>query len=190
MNADLRQLVEDFRYALERSDLHAAMALLNRRADFRFTGVYRFEDELVMNVVIYDRENPELRVAEDVRMEDAYCRITAQLGDRCVIEDAASDPRVAHLAPSLTVRSYCAVLLRDGDAALGTLCHFDLVPRAIPAAVLAELDAVRDVVEGAVLERRGLPPRDPTPRIAEFAPRPTDDFLSPRYDRSATSPGS
>lgn len=165
-------ILQDFRNVLNAAGMHRALAILNGTTDFRFTGVYRFEDDLVVNVTLYDRNNPDLRIGEDVRLQESYCRLTATAGDVCLIEDASSDSRLSQHAARDAVLSYCAVLLTGPDEeALGTLCHFDVRPREIPEAVVELLKQVRPEVASAVAERRGIPIREPGRfRIADFAP--------------------
>lgn len=160
-----------FRGQLEARGLHAALGVLNAAVDFRFTGVYRFEGDLVVSVALFDRENSELRIGEDVRLLESYCRMTAVDGDRCAIEDSNADHRLAEHAARMAVHSYGAVLLRNPDGTpLGTLCHFDIRPRPLDDSIFALLEAVRPDIEDAVLARRGIPERAPGEHpIANFA---------------------
>ena len=163
-------IIRSFRSTLAENGLHSALGVINATTDYRFTGVYRFEHELVVNVVLFDRENPELKVGEDVRLMESYCRITAVMSNPFGIDDAPADDRLDGHAARDAVQSYLAVLLRNPDGSpLGTLCHFDVRPRPFDDAMFEILDAARADVEQAVLGVRGLPDREPgVYRIANF----------------------
>lgn len=175
MSTRNEHILSEFRHALAEHSLHEALGVLNRTTEFRFTGVYRFEKDLVVNVVLFDRQNPALRIGEDVRLNESYCRYTALAGDRYTIEDSASDPRLLTHAAREAVMSYGAVLLTDEDGSpLGTLCHFDVCPRPLTVDIYQHLALVRPDVERAVRERRGIPDREPGVfQIANFAGRST-----------------
>ena len=109
---------------------HEALKLLNATTEHRFTGVYRVDDEVLRNVALFDRNNPDLPVGKDAPLLETYCSITAAKGAAFCTMDAASDQRVEGHPARETTRSYCGVPLRleDGEP-FGTLCHFDVVPR-------------------------------------------------------------
>jgi hypothetical protein len=128
--------------------LFAGLASLNATSCHRFTGVYRFEGDWVKCVLLFDRNNPDLRVGENVRWRDSYCRLTAQAGDRCEIRNSLADARLESHSARQAVQSYCAVLLytRVGTP-LGTLCQFDTQPRATPELTFNYLSAAAPAVE-------------------------------------------
>lgn len=169
--ASIEAAAREFRAALSAYGLYDALGVLNATCEFRFTGVYRFERDMVINVVLYDRENPGLKIGEDVRLHESYCRMTAVAGDRCTIEDSRADPRLTEHAARDAVQSYGAVLLKGSQGGpLGTLCHFDVRPVRLGPEVFELLEAVRPDVERAVLSRQGLPHREPgTTQIADFS---------------------
>ena len=52
----------EFKVALQQS-VHAALHYLNARTPHRYTGIWRYEGELLRNEALYDRSNPTLRKA-------------------------------------------------------------------------------------------------------------------------------
>lgn len=129
-------------------DLLELLAYLNSLTDHRFTGVYRFEPGWVVSVVLWDRENPHLRIGTDVKMKESYCWLTGLGGERYIIEDAWADSRLSAHPAREAVRSYVAVLLMDVHRKpWGTLCHFDFAPRAATAEMMAQLEFFRPLIE-------------------------------------------
>jgi hypothetical protein len=134
------------------------LSALNRATTFRFTGVYRFQSQTVVSVVLFDRKNPHLRIGADVPWQDSYCRLTAEQGTSCEITDAVTDSRLWTHAARESVRSYVGVLLKKRDGTpLGTLCHFDLVPHRIDPVAAESLQAVRRDVEAYLWKHQPLP---------------------------------
>ena len=114
------------RQTLDSEGLHACLRLLNSRTPHRFTGIYRYDGDVLRNVALYDRFDPVATRGEDVAMTDAYCAIVG--ATQCPLEfvEARTDGRFAHKAGSPVV-SYCGALIRDeAGRAFGTLCHFDV----------------------------------------------------------------
>lgn len=140
----------------------AALAWLNARTRFRFTGLYHAEPPVLRNLYLVDRENPTLNVSGEVcPLDETYCAITCARESAFAITDATRDARlVAHPARS-SVISYAGVPLRLADGrAWGTICHYDLRPRLLPRAEAAVLDAVAPVF-AAWLRNAAYPP-EPT----------------------------
>ena len=129
--------------ALEERGAHAALALLNARTRFRFTGIYHVDAPFLRNVDLFDRENPTVNVSGAVcRLDETYCSITAAIGSAFTTGDATRDPRlVAHAARDAVI-AYAGVPLRlSGGKVWGTLCHFDVRPRLVADGELAVLEA-------------------------------------------------
>lgn len=145
---ELARAVAELRLALLEGGLRVALGRLNARTRFRFTGVYRADPPLLRNVYLVDRENPALDVSGAVcPLDETYCAITCAREARFATRDARTDERlVAHPARQ-SVISYAGVPLRlAGGRAWGTLCHFDLRPRLLPAAETAVLEAFAPVL--------------------------------------------
>jgi len=115
-------------HALGAGGLHAALDVLNRRTPFRFTGVYRFDGDMLRNVALFDRWAPDSSEGADAPMHEAFCAITGRLDAPLEVTDGATDPRHPWMQQN-AVRSYCGTPIHDGEGqAIGTLCHFDLQP--------------------------------------------------------------
>ena len=133
----------------------AALAWLNARTRFRFTGLYHAEPPVLRNLYLVDRENPTLNVSGDVcPLDETYCAIACAREAAFATTNAMRDARlVAHPARS-SVISYSGVPLRLTDGrAWGTLCHFDLRPRLLPRSEAAVLDAVAPLFVAWLHER-------------------------------------
>ena len=122
----------------------AALAFLNERTRFRFTGVYRAEPPLLYNVHLYDRENPTLNVSGDVRrLDETYCEFVCGEDRPFDTPDAPADHRLEAHAARQRVQSYCGVPIRHASGRVwGTLCHFDARPRLLPRSEIALLELV------------------------------------------------
>ena len=154
---------------LHHAGLHAALGALNERTRYRFTGLYRAEPPLLLNVALFDRENPSVAASGAVaRLEETYCSITRRTAAPFSTDDARRDPRLGAHAARDSVLCYSGVPIRlDNGVPWGTLCHFDLRPRLLPPDELAVLASVAPVVadwlltsDGAISPRVAPAPRD------------------------------
>ena len=138
------RLRDAFEQRLQKDGVVGALAFLNDRTRFRFTGLYRVVPPALHNVSLFDRENPTLNVSGAVcALEDTYCSIVCASGDPFAIADSRDDSRVAHHPSRDAIQSYAGVPVRQpGGRVLGTLCHFDGRPRLLPAGELAVLTSV------------------------------------------------
>jgi hypothetical protein len=119
--------VAELQNTLEEDGLHAALAFLNGRTPFRFTGVYRFDGEMLRNVCLFDRWSPGDIQGADAPMAETFCAIVRRARDDALeVDDGRSDERFPWMANNAVV-SYCGALLRDSEGRpYGTLCHFDV----------------------------------------------------------------
>jgi hypothetical protein len=131
---------------LESKGLHEGLRLLNNRTPHRFTGIYRYDGDMLRNLHLVDALTPELRTGADVPMGDAYCAIVGDTREPLVFEDARRDVRFTHKERSPVV-CYCGVLLRDerGEP-FGTLCHYDVMPCEAPTHDIPLLEAAAPIV--------------------------------------------
>jgi GAF domain-containing protein len=119
-----------FSQKLHASGLREALSYLLHLTDFRFIGIFRFRDGMATAAAHVDRENPaELRTAE-VADSATYCCYVHNGRQAFTTLDAMADPRLlAHVARA-AVRAYAGVPVMDSEGTvLGTLCHYDVVPR-------------------------------------------------------------
>lgn len=150
------EIVEAAEEILETEGVRAALRFLNSRAPHRFTGVYRPEPPVLRSVLLFDRENPGLLAGTDAPLRETYCSVVAGTGAPFATADSDEDERVSGHPAGDTVRAYSGVPLRDASGAtLGTLCHFDVVPRPIPEDELALMQELAPKILEA-LRREGL----------------------------------
>lgn len=147
---------------LSRDGLHAALKLLNARTPFRFTGVYRFDGDVLRNVALFDRWAPDQPRGSDAPIGETYCAITGKLNDALLVSDGRRDPRHPWMHGNSVV-SYCGVPIRaDSGLAIGTLCHFDDLPCQTQGAEASFLLCIADafapwVTEDAEATQAGAP---------------------------------
>lgn len=133
---------------LAQDRLHDVLRLLNDRVEHRFTGLYRFDPPTLRNVALFDMANPDIEVGADTPLRETYCSVVGETGKPFDTGDASADPRLeAHPARETTI-AYCGAPLRarDDERPFGTLCHFDVVPRQIPAGEIPVLEAVAPLI--------------------------------------------
>ena len=144
-----------FAHLLAGAGIHEALASLNARQRFRFTGVYRPEPPMLRNLHLFDRENPTLNVSGGVRrFDETYCSI-ACLEDRAFgTGDARRDAGLSTHAARASVISYLGVPIRDdAGQVIGTLCHYDVRPRLLPEGEATVLEQVAPVLALWIRER-------------------------------------
>lgn len=113
---------------LRSAGLCAALAALNARTPFRFTGVYRFDGGMLRNVELHDRLDPSQPRGCDAPLGQTYCAITGRMNDALIVSDGRRDPRHPWMRANAVI-AYCGVPIRSAAGqALGTLCHFDTEP--------------------------------------------------------------
>lgn len=143
--------LQGFATALERAGLRGALLLLNTRTAHRYTGVFRFDGDMLRNVALVDKWDAVVQQGDDVPLAAAYCAHLHDTGEPLEVEDVATDPRVPWMSDSPIV-SYCgAVILDLHGQHWGALCHFDVArcdsknsdkPLLVAAARLIYQDAV------------------------------------------------
>jgi CheY-like chemotaxis protein len=122
-------LVRDFHAVLDMQGLHEALGFLNRRSGHRFTGVYRFDGEILRNAHLFDRTDPKCERGRDVPLRDAFCSVVRAERRPLASANTFEDPRLGRHPATARVQAYSGVLLRNFDGTpFGTLCHFDPAP--------------------------------------------------------------
>ena len=115
---------------LQVDGLRAALAYLLKLTDYRFIGIFRFQDGMATAAVHYDRENPEVLRSEEVPDTATYCCYVRDSRGVFTTADALADPRTESHPAREVVRAYYGVPVMDPEGTiLATLCHYDLVPR-------------------------------------------------------------
>jgi GAF domain-containing protein len=130
MDAQTRQDFARFAVTMSTDGLREALAGLLKRTDYRFIGIWRFENGKANAAVHYDREHPEVLTATEVPDTATYCCFVRESEAPFMTPNALIDARLAAHPAREQVLSYCGVPLMDSSGTLlGTLCHYDLVPR-------------------------------------------------------------
>ena len=113
---------------LQNGGMHEALRWLNSRTPHRFTGIYRYDGDILRNLHLFDRFDPTVRSGGDTPLIATWCALVGQLDSSLEVPDGAKEVRFP-LLPVTQVISYCGALIRDenGDS-YGTLCHFDMRP--------------------------------------------------------------
>lgn len=121
---------ERFSDTLQNAGLRAALAYLLGLTDYRFIAIFRYEEGMANAAVYFDRENPEVMAVDEVPDRATYCCYVRDSRGVFKTADAMHDPRLEDHALRAVVQSYCGVpvMTPEGEV-LGTLCHYDLVPR-------------------------------------------------------------
>jgi GAF domain-containing protein len=151
-----------FLATMQRAGLRAALADLLETTEYRFIAIFRFRGDRANASVFFDRENPGILTLDDVPASATYCTFARGARSAFVTEDAMEDERlVGHVARE-HVRAYAGVpILTPEGEILGTLCHYDLVPRdpsQIDLALMCEV--------ASALEQGGLvPPYPQQPQV-------------------------
>ena len=101
---------------------------LNQRTPHRFTGIFRYDGEMLRNVALYDKWDAKVQHGSDLPLAEAYCSVVHETASPLIVEDGGLDARFPHLRSS-PVLSYCGTLIRDEDGnKYGALCHYDVQP--------------------------------------------------------------
>ncbi len=111
-------------------DLRAALATLLKLTDYRFIGLWRFQDGKASAVVHYDREDPTATTTQEVPDTATYCCFVREHRAPFKTPNALIDERLASHTAREQVATYCGVPVMDSSGnVLATLCHYDVVPR-------------------------------------------------------------
>ncbi len=119
-----------FSKLLAAEGVRAALYSLLRRTDYRFISIFRFKDGMATSAVHVDREDLGLQQAAEVADTATYCCYVRDSHGAFVTADALVDGRTSQHAAREAIRAYCGVPIMDPEGTLiGTLCHYDVVPR-------------------------------------------------------------
>ena len=144
-----------FLRVLDSQGLRPALAMLLSETDYRFIAIFRFEDGKANAAVFYDRDNPAVLSVDEVPASATFCCFARDARGVFTTADAMLDPRLVDHVARTVVRAYCGVPLMTSEGEiLGTLCHYDLVPRAPEQVDLALMLQVAS----ALVQRQLVPP--------------------------------
>jgi len=143
-------IAEKFKTTLEAGGLGAAMRCLNDRVPYRYTAIFAFEGEMLRNVCLVDKENPDVTKCSDQPITQSYCMYVHRSRDRFMTEQASADQRVEGHPKRQSVQCYYGIPLFDSAGKmLGTVCHFDSSPVRITEAVAEALDDLAPLITEA-----------------------------------------
>ena len=122
----------------------AALQYLNSGVPHRYTAVYRFDGQLLRNVVLHDKRGqlrPDYLIA--IPFEQSFCQFVRR-GQAFRTDDSATDERlVGHPYRGVVVSYHSVPIANERGAIWGTMSHFDMASRALlePEFELLELAA-------------------------------------------------
>lgn len=135
--------------ALRSGGLRGALAFLNARTPHRFSGIFRFDGDMLRSVALFDKWDPEVKAGEDLPIADAYCAHLRGTGENIEVSDGRLDARVQWMSASPVV-SYCGALIHDANhAPWGALCHFDTAPCQAKSSDMPLLTVAAALLHGA-----------------------------------------
>ncbi len=124
-------------------DLRGVLEELARVSESRFTSLLRFaEDDRLVSLWTYDRENPEADPYPiGLPIHASYCVLVRAAGDTVAIEHAAVDVRAIGHAKRLELGCYVGAPLfyRDGRM-FGTVCCYEEEPRPFSPDLVREVE--------------------------------------------------
>lgn len=121
---------DTFAAILHGRGVRESLAYLVGLTDYRFIGIWRFRDGRANAAVYYDRENPALLHAQEVPDTATYCCYVRNSKGVFMTAHALLDSRTAGHPAREAVPAYCGVpVMNEFGEIMGTLCHYDLVPR-------------------------------------------------------------
>ena len=126
------KVFDQFSEILASKGVRAALIYLLHQTDFRYIGIFRFENDKVISVVHYDRENPAVIRIDDKPLDTTYCCYVKDTKGAFTTADALLDARLDGHPLLQQVQAYCGIpILDSAGLILGTLCYYDTVPRDI-----------------------------------------------------------
>ncbi|RZL86164.1 MAG: GAF domain-containing protein [Variovorax sp.] len=118
---------------LSRSGPAAALEYLNRGVPHRYTAVYRFDGELLRNIVLHDKLDevrPDFLLA--VPFKHSFCQFV--LRDKSFrTEDSRHDKRLdGHPYQGVVISYHSVPLTTEAGVLWGTMSHFDMTSLHLP----------------------------------------------------------
>lgn len=134
----------ELKLALDRGGIREALAFMNARTTHRFSAVYCFDDDMLRNIVMYDRENPDAtEPSPTIPVGASYCVFVRDRGTSFSVTHAAHDRRVDGHEKQEALQAYCGVPLIDASGRMfGTICHFDFHPMKLSDDDVALMEAI------------------------------------------------
>lgn len=119
-----------FESMLKDYGLRASLAHLLDYTDYRFIGIFRFNDGMVKAVVFYDREHPGQMTSPEMPESATYCCYVKDSKGMFTTAASLLDERLTAHPAREVYQCYTGIPIMDAEGLLmGTLCHYDVVPR-------------------------------------------------------------
>jgi GAF domain-containing protein len=155
-----------FEETLDTQGVRAALAYIASLSEYRFISVFQFRDDKAMAALHFDRENPGVLCSAEVPDTATYCCYVRDSRGVFTTANALLDARLTVHSQRAQVLAYCGVPVMDAEGQLlGTLCHYDVVPRdpeQLDLALLIE-------VASALARGRHVPPYPADDAMTEAA---------------------
>lgn len=117
--------LKEFQHELNMYGLINALRYLNKRTPHRYTGLYKFNGDILTNIAKYDKYTDGMLHDDDVPVSTTYCSIV-RTDQSLEITDSSTDRQVKNKIDTPVI-SYFGVLINDAKGIpFGTLCHYDL----------------------------------------------------------------
>lgn len=117
--------LSEFKQALEIAGVSGALGYLNRRTPHRYTGIFRYDGDILRNIALFDKYDPELQKGEDAPLAATFCSLLISQ-DSLELTDSKTDDTVKGKI-NTSVISYCGVAMEDSEGKpFGSLCHYDM----------------------------------------------------------------
>lgn len=139
--------LDQFSTLLATKGPEAALHYLNSGVPHRYTAVYRFEGELLRNVLLYDKQGqmrPEYLIA--VPFKQSFCQFV--LRDQAFrTDDSEHDDRLAgHPYRGIVVSYHSVPVVNEHGALWGTMSHFDMSSHSLTDSEFALLQRAARVL--------------------------------------------
>lgn len=157
-----RERFTKFSAILSASGLRAALADALLQTDYRYIALFRLNGDRASAAIFYDRTQPEVLLAQEVLAIASYCAFTRDTKQPFVTANSLVDSRLDDHVSRESVQAYCGIpILTPEGEFLGTLCHYDHVPRdstQVDMALMCEI--------ASALEQGGhVPPYPKSPTL-------------------------
>ena len=119
-----------FSATLAASNVRHALAYLLSLTTYRFIAIFTFQNGLAHAAIYYDKENPQDEYTQQVIDSSTYCCYVRDSQGVFMTANAMLDARTTDHPKRESLPAYCGIPILDAEGViLGTLCHYDVVPR-------------------------------------------------------------
>lgn len=145
LDIDMSMRVATVRSVLATQGMMHALAMLNGRTLYRYTGIYKLIGAGMHAACVFDKHAEHRAWPDVLPLRKSVCRQMIRQGE-FTTRSASLDARLAADDYVGMVESYCGRLLAHASGLpYGSLMHFDVEPRPVNAADAAFLCAVASV---------------------------------------------